>query len=316
MIPKAELHVHLEGTAPPDLIRRLAERNGMPVPEGVFETPERFAYTDFLDFLRTYDLAASVIRTGDDYRDVTYEYLAGCARDGAIYVELTASPDHAALVGLSDEEHLDGIGRGHRRRPARLRHRGAHPDLLRAQLRRGAGGARGTSRRRATAPLRGRLLHGRRRGELPGGRLRRALRDRGCGRPRLHRARRRVGGRGERARRARAAGHAHRPRRALDRGPGAGRGAGPARRRARVLPDQQRGAGRLPKLRGPPAPAPARGRRARDARVRRSALLRGLDRRRVPRSAASASASTTRTCARSPGPPSRPRSARKRSRIA
>jgi adenosine deaminase len=104
--------VHLEGTAPPDLIRRLAERNGMPVPEGVFDGPERFAYSDFLDFLRTYDLAASVIRTGDDYRDVTYEYLASCARDGAIYVELTCSPDHAALVGLSDEEHLDGIARG------------------------------------------------------------------------------------------------------------------------------------------------------------------------------------------------------------
>jgi adenosine deaminase len=104
--------VHLEGTAPPDLIRRLAERNGMPVPEGVFDTPERFRYTDFLDFLDTYDLAASVIRTGADYRDVTYEYLAACANDGAIYVELTCSPDHAALVGLSDEEHIDGIARG------------------------------------------------------------------------------------------------------------------------------------------------------------------------------------------------------------
>jgi adenosine deaminase len=111
-LPKAELHVHLEGTAPPDLIRRLAERNGLPVPDGVFDTPDRFAYTDFLDFLATYDRAASVIRTGDDYRDVTYEYLASCARDGAIYVELIASPDHAALVGLTDEEHLDGIVRG------------------------------------------------------------------------------------------------------------------------------------------------------------------------------------------------------------
>jgi adenosine deaminase len=82
------------------------------VPDGVFETPDRFAYTDFLDFLATYDRAASVIRTGDDYRDVAYEYLAGCARDGAIYVELIASPDHAALVGLGDEEHIDGIVRG------------------------------------------------------------------------------------------------------------------------------------------------------------------------------------------------------------
>jgi adenosine deaminase len=111
-VPKAELHVHLEGTAPPDLIRRIAERNGLPVPEGTFAAPDRFAYTDFLDFLKTYDKAASVIRTGDDYRDITYEYLMSCAAEGAIYVELTASPDHAKLVGLSDEEHLDGIARG------------------------------------------------------------------------------------------------------------------------------------------------------------------------------------------------------------
>ena len=112
MIPKAELHVHLEGTAPPDLIRRIAQRNGLPLPEGLFDGDERFVYTDFLDFLRAYDDAASVIRTGEDYRDITYEYLRSCADQGAIYVELTASPDHAALVGLSDSEHLAGIARG------------------------------------------------------------------------------------------------------------------------------------------------------------------------------------------------------------
>jgi adenosine deaminase len=112
LIAKVELHVHLEGTAPPALIRRLAARNGLPVPEGVFADDGRFAYTDFLDFLETYDRAASVIRTGDDYRDVTHEYLAGCAHQGAVYVELIVSPDHAARVGLSGEEHLDGIGRG------------------------------------------------------------------------------------------------------------------------------------------------------------------------------------------------------------
>ncbi len=112
MVPKAELHVHLEGTAPPELVARIAQRNGLPLPEELLGDDGRFHYTDFLHFLRTYDLAASMIRTGEDYRDITYEYLCACARGGAIYVELTASPDHAALVGLSDEEHWDGIARG------------------------------------------------------------------------------------------------------------------------------------------------------------------------------------------------------------
>jgi adenosine deaminase len=111
-VPKAELHVHLEGTAPPHLVRRIADRNGLRVPDGVFATPDRFAWRDFLDFLQTYDMAASVIRTAEDYRDVTYEYLAAGAAEGAIYVELTASPDHAALVGLSDDEHVEGIAAG------------------------------------------------------------------------------------------------------------------------------------------------------------------------------------------------------------
>jgi adenosine deaminase len=112
LIPKAELHVHLEGTAPPELIGRIAQRNGLAVPEGLLGDDERFTFTDFLDFLAAYDRAASVIRTGEDYRDVTYEYLRACAQEGAIYVELTCSPDHAALVGLTDTEHIDGIARG------------------------------------------------------------------------------------------------------------------------------------------------------------------------------------------------------------
>jgi adenosine deaminase len=111
-VPQVELHVHLEGTAPPELVSHIAARNGVDVPERMLGTDGRFRYTDFLDFLATYDLAASVIRTGHDYRDITYEYLCQCARGGAIYVELTASPDHAALVRLSEEEHLSGIARG------------------------------------------------------------------------------------------------------------------------------------------------------------------------------------------------------------
>jgi adenosine deaminase len=111
-LPLAELHVHLEGTAPPALIRRLADRNGIPVPDGIFAAPDRFAWVDFLDFLRTYDRAATVIRTAQDYRDVTYEYLTACAGEGAVYVELIASPDHAASVGLPDAEHYGGIAQG------------------------------------------------------------------------------------------------------------------------------------------------------------------------------------------------------------
>jgi adenosine deaminase len=111
-LPLAELHVHLEGTAPPALVTKLADRNGLKVPAGVFAAPDRFQWVDFLDFLRTYDLAASVVRTPEDYRDITYEYLVSCAREGAIYVELIASPDHAANVGLSDADHYAGIAAG------------------------------------------------------------------------------------------------------------------------------------------------------------------------------------------------------------
>jgi adenosine deaminase len=111
-VPKAELHVHLEGTATPDLVRRIARRNGLEVPDGVFASPDRFAWRDFLDFLNTYNMVCSVIRAGEDYRDITYEYLAACASDGVIYVELTASVDHARLAGLGDDEHWQGIAAG------------------------------------------------------------------------------------------------------------------------------------------------------------------------------------------------------------
>jgi adenosine deaminase len=82
------------------------------VPDGVFADENTFAWTDFLDFLDTYDLAASLVRTPEDYRDVTYEYLASTAGQGAVYVELIASPDHADAAGLTDAEHFGGIAQG------------------------------------------------------------------------------------------------------------------------------------------------------------------------------------------------------------
>src|SRR4029450_10316173 len=54
----------------------------------------------------------SIIRAAEDYRDITYEYLASCARDGAIYVEVTASIDHSRIAGIGDAEHWEGIAAG------------------------------------------------------------------------------------------------------------------------------------------------------------------------------------------------------------
>jgi adenosine deaminase len=105
-VPQAELHVHVEATAPPELVQRLGARNGIEVPDDLF------AWTDFLDFLRRYDRMASVFRTGEDYRDVVREYLVGRAAHGALYIELICSPDHAREQGLGDAEHLEGIAAG------------------------------------------------------------------------------------------------------------------------------------------------------------------------------------------------------------
>jgi len=111
-VPKAELHVHLEGTARPELIRRLAARNGMTLPTGLLAGDGAFHWTDFPHFLRTYDLAAGVIRTAEDYRDVVFDYLVACAADDVRYVELIASPDHARAAGLDEAEHRAGVFQG------------------------------------------------------------------------------------------------------------------------------------------------------------------------------------------------------------
>ncbi|HJP23611.1 MAG TPA: adenosine deaminase [Alphaproteobacteria bacterium] len=112
MIPKAELHVHLEGTATPDLVRRLAKRHEMALPSKMFGPDGDFIWRNFLDFLDLYDAAAAVIRTPEDYRDVTLDYLRRSAAEGAIYVEMMSSPDHAAQNGMSYSDHLEGIAAG------------------------------------------------------------------------------------------------------------------------------------------------------------------------------------------------------------
>ncbi|MBA2517251.1 MAG: adenosine deaminase [Solirubrobacterales bacterium] len=112
MIAQAELHVHLEGTAPPELMSRIAARNSLALPLGLVSDDGSYHWRDFLHFLQAYDAAASLLRTPEDFRDVVFEYLVGCAREGAIYVELIASPDHAAAAGVSDADHVAALAQG------------------------------------------------------------------------------------------------------------------------------------------------------------------------------------------------------------
>jgi adenosine deaminase len=110
MLPKAEIHVHLEGTATPHLVRQLAKRNEIELPEHIFKSEELFAWQDFLDFLNSYELASGVIKHPRDYYDITFDYLQRCANEGALYVEMMYSPEHAERAsGIPSHEHLLAI---------------------------------------------------------------------------------------------------------------------------------------------------------------------------------------------------------------
>ena len=112
MIPKAELHVHLEGSVPPVLARALASRNGLDVPIGLIGEGGHYVMTDFLSFLAAYDLVCTTLRTAQDFGDVIYAYLASVARQGAVYVEMFCSPERAAALGIPYGVWLEALEAG------------------------------------------------------------------------------------------------------------------------------------------------------------------------------------------------------------
>ena len=111
-IPKAEIHVHLEATISPDLCRKLAKRNNVDLSEDLFAGQYVYAWEDFYDFLKQYDIITSVIHTPDDYRELTYNYLKECAADNVIYVEAMISSTHAKLQGMTYNSFLEGVIEG------------------------------------------------------------------------------------------------------------------------------------------------------------------------------------------------------------
>jgi adenosine deaminase len=111
-IPKVELHTHIEGTLTPALVRRFAEQNGMELPDTLFDGNGGYVWSDFHGFLAAYDAASEFVRTAENYRDIMYEYLASAANEGAIYVEMFTSVDHASRVGISYDELVASLARG------------------------------------------------------------------------------------------------------------------------------------------------------------------------------------------------------------
>jgi len=111
-IAKAELHCHIEGTVTPALVGRFAGEHKMEIPDTLFDGDGGYAWSGFQGFLAAYDAVSEFIRTAENYRDIIYEYLASVAREGAIYVEVFTSVDHASRVGISYGELLDALAQG------------------------------------------------------------------------------------------------------------------------------------------------------------------------------------------------------------
>lgn len=111
-IPFVDLHCHVEGSVRPDLYRRLAERNGIRIPDAMMAENGCYHWDDFSSFLKAYDVVADAVRTAEDYRDVIFDYYTRAATKGLIYGEVFSSPDHAAQVGLSYPDMVAGMTQG------------------------------------------------------------------------------------------------------------------------------------------------------------------------------------------------------------
>ncbi|GHE03030.1 adenosine deaminase [Defluviimonas sp. 20V17] len=100
MIPKIELHLHIEGAAPPAFIRGLAAEKHIDI-SGIFNERGHYAYRDFWDFLRVYEAATSVLQTPEDFARLTRAVLEESAANGVIYTEAFLSPDFCGGRDLS-----------------------------------------------------------------------------------------------------------------------------------------------------------------------------------------------------------------------
>lgn len=91
-LPKIELHLHLEGAAPPAFIRGLAREKNMDI-GGIFDEKGGYKFKDFWDFLKVYEAATETLKSAEDYHRLTLAVLEESAASGVVYCETFLSPD-------------------------------------------------------------------------------------------------------------------------------------------------------------------------------------------------------------------------------
>jgi adenosine deaminase len=109
-LPKAELHVHIEGTLEPELRLALAERNGIPLAARTIDDLRvSYRFTNLPSFLALYYEATTVLRTAEDFFDLTRAYLARVRDDGVRHVEVFFDPQSHTSRGVPFEAVVEGI---------------------------------------------------------------------------------------------------------------------------------------------------------------------------------------------------------------
>ncbi|MHB8644577.1 MAG: adenosine deaminase [Thermomicrobiales bacterium] len=114
-MPKAELHIHLEGSVRPATLLALARRNGIALPAAnAAELRDFYRFRDFNHFLAVYDLICTCIQTPDDLALMTYELGVAASEQHIRYLEVTFTTCGRARRGLSLDDQLAGIREGAR----------------------------------------------------------------------------------------------------------------------------------------------------------------------------------------------------------
>ena len=109
-LPKAELHLHIEGTFEPELIFAIAERNKVALAYPSIDALRRaYEFTDLQSFLNLYYDAMAVLRTERDFADLAAAYLARARKQGVVHAEIFFDPQAHTVRGIPYEVVLDGL---------------------------------------------------------------------------------------------------------------------------------------------------------------------------------------------------------------